>query len=69
MTREKFLTQRLAERSAELSRLRGGIQDYLDGDWGRNIPRKVDTCEHGKFGWEACDNCIDAYFTKILNGK
>lgn len=50
----------------EVLRLRKGIQDYLDGDYGRRIPRKVDTCQHGLFGWEACENCIDAYFTALL---
>jgi len=50
----------------EAERLRKGIQDYLDGNYGRNIPNKVDTCEHRLFKWEACENCIDAHFLRLL---
>ena len=68
MSREEFLTERLAERSSALSQLRGGIQDYLDGDWGRDryFETKHDQCPHKKFQWEACENCIDEYFAKLL---
>ena len=54
---------------AENARLRKGIQDYLDGNYGRHIPRKVDTCAHGLFGWESCENCIEAYFMALLAAK
>jgi hypothetical protein len=56
----------IAAKNAEIARLRKGIQNYLDGNYGRHIPRKVDTCQHNKFGWEACENCIDEYFAKLL---
>jgi hypothetical protein len=52
---------------AEIDRLRQGIQGYLDGDYGRRIPRKVDKCAHGLFGWESCENCIDAYFLALID--
>jgi hypothetical protein len=52
-----------------VKRLEKGIQDYLDGNYGRHIPRKVDTCAHGLFGWESCENCIDAYFMALLAAK
>lgn len=69
MSREDFLTRRLAERSKALSQLRGGIQDYLDGDYGRDqyFKTKHDKCPHNLFSWEACENCIDEYFTKLLS--
>lgn len=51
---------------AEVARLRKGIQDYLDGNYGRNIPTKVDQCKHGLFKWESCENCIDDYFFALL---
>jgi hypothetical protein len=68
MDREEFLTKRLAERSAALGRLRSGIQDYLDGDYGRekHFKTKHDKCPHGLYSWEPCENCIDEYFAKLL---
>src|SRR5687768_6225016 len=51
----------------EIERLRAGIQDYLDGGCDRpGIARKVDKCPHGRFGWEACEGCIDEHFAKVL---
>jgi hypothetical protein len=71
MSREEFLTTRLAERSAEMERLRTGIQDYLDGNYGRDqhFKTKHDKCPHNLFGWETCENCIDAYFTALLKNE
>ncbi len=68
MTREEFLTQRLAERSSALGQLRGGLQDYLDGDWGWNerFKTKHDQCPHKKFQWEDCGACIDEYLAGLL---
>jgi len=53
----------------ELNRLRKGIQDYLDGNFGPDFPTKYDTCPHKKFGWEDCGQCIDEHFTTLLNPK
>lgn len=50
----------------EIERLRKGIQNYLDGDYEPKIIGKVNKCPHGKFKWEACENCIDEHFTKLL---
>lgn len=57
-----------ADLMAEIVRLRKGIQDYIDGDYGReqHFKTKHDKCPHGLYGWEACENCIDAHFTKLL---
>ena len=54
----------LREAADEIERLRKGIQDYLDGDYGRQqyFKTKHDKCPHGLFGWESCENCIDAHF-------
>ncbi|MCK1445388.1 hypothetical protein IVB43_23675 [Bradyrhizobium sp. 48] len=55
------------EAAAEIRRLRQGIQDYLDGDYGRDYFHTArDKCPHGLFRWESCENCIDAHFTKLL---
>jgi hypothetical protein len=54
------------EAADEIERLRKGIQDYLDGSAIPRPARKVDTCAHGKFGWEACEQCIDEYFQRVL---
>ena len=52
----------------EAAYLRKGIQNYLDGDYGRDqhFKTKHDQCPHNLFGWETCENCIDEYFTKLL---
>lgn len=61
-------TEHLLDAAAgEIRRLRQGIQDYLNGDYGRDyFNTKHDTCPHGLFSWNACENCIDAHFTKLL---
>ena len=52
----------------EIARLRKGIQDYIDGSKpDRDIVHKNDVCAHAKFSWEPCEQCIDEYFTKVLN--
>lgn len=58
-----------AERfAAQLVQLQKGIQDYLDGNYGRaqHFKSKHDKCPHGLFGWEACENCIDEHFSRLL---
>jgi hypothetical protein len=54
------------EQAQEVERLRKGIQDYLDGNFGPDFPTKHDTCPHKKFGWEDCGQCIDEHFTALL---
>ena len=62
------LRQRLDKAANEILRLRKGIQDYLDGDYGRDYFRTVrDKCPHGLFRWESCENCIDAHFAKLIS--
>lgn len=50
----------------EIARLRKGIQDYLDGDYEPKV-KKIDKCPHGRYGYEACEGCIDAWFAKLLD--
>lgn len=54
------------EQAQEAERLRSGIQQYLDGNFGPAFPTKHDQCPHGKFGWEDCGNCIDEHFSRLL---
>ncbi len=49
---------------AEVFRLRKGIQDYLHGDYSRVA--KNDKCQHGCYGFEGCEQCIDDYFEKLI---
>ena len=49
----------------EIERLRTGIQNYLDGDYEPKI-KKIDKCHHGVYGYEACENCIDEHFSRLL---
>jgi len=58
----------LVQAADEIERLRKGIQDYIDGTKpDRDIVHKNDVCAHAKFSWEPCEQCIDEYFTKVLN--
>ncbi len=52
-------------RDAEIARLRKGIQDYLDGDFGPRI-KKNDKCPHGLYSYEVCGQCIDEHFATII---
>lgn len=54
------------DRAIERNSFRKIIQDYLDG----NYPRasKNEKCKHDRYGFEGCENCIDNYFTKALEG-
>lgn len=56
----------LDEAAAEIELLRKGIRDYLNGDYEPRI-RKTERCEHEVYGYEVCEACTDAYFTKLLN--
>jgi hypothetical protein len=47
--------------------LRRGIKDYLDGNFGPRLPSKLDKCEHGRFRYEGCENCIDKHFEHVLS--
>lgn len=54
-----------ADALAEIERLRKGIQDYLDGNFGPRIG-KNDKCPHGLYGYEDCGRCIDDHFSAII---
>lgn len=54
------------DRGLELARMRKGIQDYLDGNYGPRLKRKVDKCPHGHFKYESCESCIDRHFLDVL---
>ena len=56
----------LKAKDAEIARLRGGIKNFLDGDYGPKI-KKIDKCQHGQYGYESCEACIDQHFFKLLN--
>lgn len=51
----------------EAARLRKGIQDYLDGNYGFDYGgSKVNKCPHGAYRHEICEGCIDEHFTSLL---
>lgn len=64
------LDEVLALRS-EVTRLRRGIQDYLDGNYDSPRSKRAEgartKCRHGRYYWEACDSCIDDHFAKLLH--
>lgn len=63
-TREQIL-HLYPEIRDEISRLRKGIQDYLDGDYEPKV-KKIDKCPHGQYGYEACEECISEHFQRLL---
>ncbi len=62
------LSRRVDDLVAENERLRDGIQRYIDGNYGRGkyFETKHDTCPHGQFSWQACEPCIDEYFSELI---
>lgn len=54
--------------TGEVERLREGIQNFIDGNWGTRLP-KTEKCPHGLYGWDACEGCADEYFIELLKGS
>ena len=58
------------EQAQEIERLRKGIRDYLDGNYESPRAGRVHgpqtKCRHGMFYWDACENCIDDHFARLL---
>jgi len=53
----------LDKANAEIARLREALQNVLDG----NYPSNRDTkCDHDKYSWEDCEQCIEAYIEQAL---
>jgi hypothetical protein len=54
----------------EITRLRKGIQEYLDGNYENARKHRHEDpqyrCEHGCHYWEDCGQCIDAHFQELL---
>lgn len=69
---DAVLGSAFAQCAPEVDRLRKGIQDYLDGNYasprdGRAVSPQQ-KCPHGMFYWDACENCIDEHFSRLLDG-
>jgi len=60
------LVESLIKAEAIIDSLEQGIQKYLDGDEPKYTP-KVD-CEHGKPHYKDCGQCIENYFSQLLDG-
>ena len=63
---EEVRAQEYAFKQAEVDRLTGAIQKWLDGDYPnprRNRPRD---CKHGVGYWQSCDNCETEYWESVL---
>lgn len=54
---------------AEITRLRTGIQKYLNGDYPKIKGTTPNKCSHQVWDWDTCEGCIDIYFTGVLNHK
>ena len=56
---------------AEVTRLRDGIKKLLEeGVQETSGPYnwKNNQCLHNRYGYEGCEQCTDAFLTKLLNG-
>jgi hypothetical protein len=53
----------LQAKDAEIARLREALQNVLDGNYPRNRDKK---CDHDKYSWEDCEQCIGAYIEQAL---
>jgi hypothetical protein len=57
----------IAEKNAEIGRLRKGIQDYLDGNYPHSRSYRPNACPHGLLWFNGdCDQCAEEHFTKLL---
>jgi hypothetical protein len=57
----------IAEKNAEIARLRKGIQDYLDGNYPHSRSYRPNACPHGLLWFNGdCDQCAEEHFTKLL---
>lgn len=59
--------QALQSRDDEIKRLRKGIQDYINGNYGHQFKgSKLEKCPHGCYRHESCEGCIDNHFLALL---
>jgi hypothetical protein len=58
---------RIVDPADEIARLRKGIQDYLDGNYGFDFGgSKIVKCPHGQYRHEICEGCTDEHFSALL---
>lgn len=55
-------------RDAEITRLKTGIQRYLDGDYDHPRKYRPNKCPHGTPYSQPCEICTDNHFQKLLDG-
>lgn len=48
------------------SRLRGIIQNVLDGNYPNPRDHRPSTCKHGTGYYDACEQCLDEYLSAAL---
>jgi hypothetical protein len=65
---QRYWEGRWRDEKAESTRLRKGIQDYLDGDYEPKV-QKMERCPHGQYGYESCEGCIDEWFQKLIEDR
>lgn len=66
-TFSKGVAGNIEEGAAEIERLRKGIQDYLDGNYGFDYRgSKTMQCPHGAYRHEICGQCTDEHFSQLI---
>ena len=53
--------------SANLTALRQAMKDIADGNCRETL--KAEKCEHGRYGFEDCENCISEFAAKALGSN
>lgn len=51
---------------SEAMRLRGIIQNVLDGNYPNPRDHRPGTCKHGTHYWKTCEQCLDEYLSAAL---
>ena len=63
---EEVRAQEYAFKQAEVDKLTGAIQKWLDGDYPNPRRNRPHDCAHGVGYWQSCDNCETEYWESVL---
>ena len=62
------LTRELGKANKAADKLEQGIQKYLDGVEPKQLSSKFAGCIHRNLNYQGCGQCIDDYFSQLLEG-
>ncbi len=56
----------LEQRVAELEPIKAAVLSVIDGDQPQRSKQKFGKCDHEKYKWEECENCITDYLQSAI---